>query len=215
MSDASNAVKMQFDDLSQQREADTLGMWVFLATELLLFSGVFLAYTVYRIYYPQAFMEAGQHLDLVLGSINTAILLTSAFTFSLALPAVQAKKRTQLLVWLSITALLGIVFLVIKGIEYAKEIHEGLAPLPGLNFHFPGPHPEHAQLFFNLYYILTGMHALHLFIGICIAFVMIVFAARSQNFESLEIKIDIASLYWHFIDVVWVFIFSMLYLMNR
>lgn len=210
-----DAVKMQFDDLAQQREADTLGMWVFLATEVLLFGGLFLGYTVYRQAYPKAFAAASHHLDIVLGTLNTAILLTSSLTMALAVLAVQANRRRLLLFFLSLTALLGAIFLSIKFFEYHKEMQEGLVPLRGFDFHFKGHQPEKAQMFFNFYFAMTGLHALHLTVGILITLVMIGLASRMKNQTALENHIEIAGLYWHLIDVIWVFLFPLLYLIER
>ncbi|HJW29944.1 MAG TPA: cytochrome c oxidase subunit 3 [Saprospiraceae bacterium] len=212
---AEGVLKIQFDDLAQQREAGTLGMWAFLSTELLLFSGLFLGYLVYRYNYPETFVEAGRHTHLVLGGINTAVLLTSSLTVALATLAVKAKWRSALVVLLSITMLLGLAFIGIKGFEYYKEFQEQLAPFPGLTFHFEGQHPEQAKIFYSLYFIMTGLHALHLSVAIIIMAVMTVLTLRHHQWEKLEAKIDISGLYWHFVDIVWVFIFPIIYLLGR
>ena len=212
---AEGVVKIQFDDLAQQREADTLGMWAFLSTELLLFSGLFLGYLVYRYNYPETFAEAGRHMHLVLGSINTGVLLTSSLTVALATLAVKAKRRTALVVLLGLTILLGLAFIGIKGFEYYQEFQEQLAPFPGLPFHFEGRHPEQARIFYSLYFIMTGLHALHLSVAIIIMGVMTILTLRHHQWEKLEAKIDISGLYWHFVDIVWVFLFPILYLIGR
>lgn len=212
---ADGVVKIQSDDLAQQREADTLGMWAFLSTELLLFSGLFLGYLVYRYTYPETFTEAGRHTHWVLGGINTAVLLTSSLTVALATLAVKAKRRTTLIVLLSITMLLGLAFIGIKGFEYYKEFQEQLAPFPGFTFHSEGQHPEQAKIFYSLYFIMTGLHALHLSVAIIIMAVMTVLTLRHHQWEKLEAKIDISGLYWHFVDIVWVFLFPIIYLLGR
>src|SRR5690348_14159017 len=153
------AVQEQFDDLAQQRESANFGMWVFLGTELMFFGGVFLAYTVYRLAYPRAFAEAAHHLDLVAGSINTFILLTSSFLFSIAISTFQARQRALTLILLGSTVLLGIVFLGIKAFEYQEDWRHGF--FPGSAFTYQNPDHEHVQLFFVLYFIATGLHALH------------------------------------------------------
>lgn len=210
MPDSSSELAPQFDDLTQQRAADTLGMWVFLATEVLFFGGLFLGFFVYRQTYPEAFAAAGRHLDLLLGGINTALLLTSSLTMTLADRAAEADRRRALMLLLGATALLGIAFLAIKAVEYSEEFRAGLAPLFGQVFRFEGPHRNQAELFFHFYFLMTGLHALHLFIGIVILTVMIGLAAWRRR--PLSTKIAMTGLYWHFIDVVWVMLFSVLYL---
>lgn len=200
----------QFDTLIQQRQSAILGMWVFLASEILFFGGLFMAYAVYRASYPEAFAAASARLDLVWGGINTAILLTSSLTMTLADDAVLAGKRRALRIWLAVTAALGAVFLCIKAGEWRGEFAAGLAPLFGWAFVFPGADAEHARLFFAFYFGLTGLHALHLFIGVVLVLVMLGFAYR--NAPRLESKIVVAGLYWHLVDVIWVFVFPLLYL---
>jgi len=210
MPDSSSELAPQFDDLTQQRAADTLGMWVFLATEVLFFGGLFLGFFVYRYIYPEAFAAASGHLHLWLGGINTIVLLTSSLTMTLADRAAEADRRRALMLLLGATALLGIAFLAIKAVEYSEEFRAGLAPLFGQVFRFEGPHRNQAELFFHFYFLMTGLHALHLFIGIVILTVMIGLAAWRRR--PLSTKIAMTGLYWHFIDVVWVMLFSVLYL---
>jgi cytochrome c oxidase subunit 3 len=203
----------QFDSLAQQHQADTLGMWVFLASEILFFGGMFMAYTVYRTAFPAAFEAASGHLNLGLGGINTAILLTSSLTMTLADDAVVARNRRATAIWLALTALLGTIFLVIKGIEWREEFREQLAPLFGRPFVFPEPHTDQARLFFSFYFALTGLHALHLLIGVVLVLVMLIFTLRDA--PHLDAKVIIAGLYWHLVDLIWVFVFPLLYLAAR
>lgn len=203
----------QFDSLRQQYEADTLGIWVFLASEILFFGGLFMTYTVYRTVYSDAFEAASGRLDLLLGGINTAILLTSSLTMTLADDAVTARNRRALIGWLSATALLGAVFLAIKGVEYVHEFRQQLAPVLGRPFEFPQPYADQARLFFNFYFALTGLHALHLFIGIVVVLTMLALAVRGA--PQLEAKVIVAGLYWHLVDLIWVFVFPLLYLAAR
>lgn len=204
---------LQFDSLAQQHEADTLGMWVFLASEILFFGAMFTAYIIYRTSFPAAFEAASGHLDLVLGGLNTAILLTSSLTMTLADDAVVAGNRRALAAWLALTALLGAIFLVIKGVEWREEFRNQLAPLFGRSFVFPEPHTDQARLFFSFYFALTGLHALHLFIGVVLVLVMLAFAFG--NAPRLDAKVIIAGLYWHLVDLIWVFAFPLLYLAAR
>lgn len=199
-----------FDSLAQQNQADLLGMWVFLASEILFFGGMFLAYTVYRSMYPLAFEAASGRLDLVLGGINTALLLTSSLTMTLADDAAAARARRAMVLWLSATALLGIAFLAIKGIEWRDEFREGFAPLFGRPFDFPEPHADRARLFFGFYFALTGLHALHLFIGVAVVLVLLVFTLRGA--PRMDAKMAVSGLYWHLVDLIWVFVFPLLYL---
>lgn len=203
----------QFDSLRQQHQADTLGMWIFLATEILFFSGMFMAYVIYRMTYADAFEAASRHLSLALGGSNTAILLTSSLTMTLADRAIIARRRKELLGWLAMTALLGALFLGIKGVEYAHEFREQLAPVLGRPFHFPEPYTDQARLFFNFYFAMTGLHALHLFIGIAVVTVMGVLAWRGA--PGMEAKVMVTGLYWHLVDLIWVFVFPLLYLAGR
>jgi len=203
----------QFDSLRQQYEADTLGMWIFLTSEILFFGGLFMTYIIYWAAYPEAFEAASSRLDLLLGGLNTAILLTSSLTMTLADDAVLPRNRKALIGWLAVTALLGAVFLAIKGIEYSREFREHLAPVFGRPFEFPEPHAEQARLFFSFYFALTGLHALHLFIGIMVVLAMLMLAIRGA--PRLEAKVIIAGLYWHLVDLIWVFVFPLLYLAAR
>ncbi len=214
MSDTSAVLASQFEDIDQQRAADTLGMWVFLATEVLFFGGLFVAFFIYRNIYPEAFALAARHLDPLLGGTNTALLITSSLTMTLAERALtSSRQRRWVLALLGVTALLGVAFLGIKGIEYSREFREGLMPLFSQAFHFEGPQANQAELFFHFYFVMTGLHALHLLIGIGVMAVLIL-----QVFghgRNLAFKLEIAGLYWHFIDVVWLFLFPLLYLATR
>jgi len=207
-----SAVAHQFDDMAQQREASSLGMWVFLGTEILFFGGMFLAYIVYRSLYSQAFAEASHFMDLALGGINTAVLLTSSLTMALAVHAAQQGNKKRIIASLSATMLLGFAFLAIKAVEYAHKYEEHL--VPGPNFHFPGPYADHAQIYFILYFIMTGFHALHLIIGIGILSVMMAFAIRGKFTSAYHSPIEVSGLYWHFVDIVWIFLYPLLYLIH-
>ena len=205
------ALQHQFDDADQQREASTFGMWVFLVTEVMFFAGVFTAYIVYRSLFPNAFGYASNHLDLGLGAFNTAVLLTSSLTMVLAIYGCQSGRPGMLKLFLLLTMGLGLVFLSVKGIEYAHKFHEGL--VPGPFFTYDGPDVAQAQLFFSLYFALTGIHALHMVIGICVLGVLL--ANSSKYNPAYYTPLENAGLYWHFVDVVWIFLFPLLYLVLR
>lgn len=203
----------QFDDLDQQREASSLGMWVFLVTEIMFFGGMFTGYTVYRHAYPEVFAEASRRLSVVLGAVNTSILICSSLTMALAVRSAQAGKRRALIGFLVLTTLLGAAFLGIKSVEYAHKFHEHL--VPGATFTFPGPHGQHAELFFSFYFAMTGLHALHMVIGIAILGALVALSWRGRFSPEEYAAIENTGLYWHFVDIVWIFLFPLLYLISR
>jgi cytochrome c oxidase subunit 3 len=205
-----NILAEQFDDVEQQHEAAKFGMWVFLATEVLFFGGLFLAYTVYRYLYPDTFAAASRHTEVILGGANTAILLFSSTLMALAVRASQLGRRKHLIWLLLATAFLGIIFMGIKGYEYHKDFTDQL--VPGAGFRWQEPNPGAAEIFFWIYFAMTGLHAIHVTVGICVMLVLAVFAARRRFDHGNYMPIEIAGLYWHFVDIVWVFLFPLLYL---
>lgn len=210
---AESPVAHQFEDAAQQREAATLGMWVFLATEVLFFGGMFLGYTVYRLKFPEVFRMASEHTIVLIGTINTGVLLLSSFTMVLAVRAAEFKRRMALITFLTVTAFLGVLFLVLKGFEYAQEIHEGL--FPGSQFQFAEADPHIARMFFYLYFLMTGVHALHVTIGVMMLALFALRAMITLKLERLSTAVDLLGLYWHFVDIVWVFLFPLIYLVGR
>ena len=207
------ALAHHFDSLQQQVEASTLGMWVFLVTEVLFFGGLFVTYSVYRSWYPAAFAAASHELDVTLGAINTAALITSSLTMALAVHAAQLGQRRLLMIFLVLTMTLGAAFLGIKSIEYYHKVAEHHVPGPG--FQFEQEHIRHAQIFFSLYFVMTGLHALHMVIGIGIMLVMLWWSWRGTITAEYYSPIEISGLYWHFVDIVWIFLFPLLYLIGR
>jgi cytochrome c oxidase subunit 3 len=199
--------------MRQQRETATLGMWVFLATEVLFFGGLFAAYLVYRIWYPSTFGEASRQLHLVFGATNTAVLITSSLTMALAVRASATGRRSTLVLFLVLTMVLGAAFLGIKSIEYYHKYTEHL--IPGPAFRFEGPDPLHAQIFFSLYFALTGLHALHMIIGLGLLTVILIMALRGHFTIAWHTPVEVSGLYWHFVDIVWIFLFPLLYLIDR
>jgi cytochrome c oxidase subunit 3 len=206
-------VAQQFDDYEQQQEASTLGMWVFLATEILFFGGLFLGYTVYRGMYPAVYGEASRRLDIVLGTINTGVLLCSSLTMAMAVHAAQLGKRKLLVLFLILTMLLGATFLGIKFYEYYQKYQENL--IPGSGFEWKGADATHASLFFIFYFVMTGMHAVHMIIGIGLMAILVVLTWRGKFNAIYYSPIELGGLYWHFVDIVWVFLFPLLYLVER
>lgn len=206
-------VAHHFDDADQQRDASALGMWLFLVTEIMFFGGLFTAYVVYRAAFPVAFHAASHELDVTLGTLNTAVLLTSSLTMALAVHAAQVGKRGMLVCCLLFTMLLGCTFVGVKGYEYWHKWHEHL--IPGPHFAFHGPDPANAQLFFSLYFATTGLHAVHMIIGIVLLSVLSVRGARGMFGRFYYTPVELSGLYWHFVDLVWIFLFPLLYLIGR
>ncbi len=213
MSEHPAALAHQFDDIEQQHEAASLGMWLFLVTEIMFFGGLFLGYTIYRSAYPNGFAAGSRSLDVKWGAINTAVLIGSSLTMALAVRAAQLGKRKALVGFLLLTMLLGSVFLGIKVKEYdEKWVHHHV---PGGSFHFEGPHAQEAHLFFVFYFFMTGMHATHMVIGIGIFTVLTVKAWRGRFTSLYHTPIELAALYWDFVEIVWIFLFPLLYLIGR
>lgn len=196
-----------------RHDVGRLGMWVFLATELMLFGPLFLAYFVGRTHFPEAFAEASRRTSFWLGSINTAVLLTSSLAMALAVHTHEEKKDRAAPRWLLLAAVLGIVFLFIKGSEYVSDWHEHL--FPGAAFHFRVATLGGAQIFFYLYFAMTALHALHLVVGTTATLLFAFGLWRRQPTFTAQPRVELLGLYWHFVDSVWVFLYPMLYLVGR
>ena len=207
------ALAHQFDNLEQQKEAATLGMWVFLVTEVLFFGGLFAAYSIYRSWYPAAFAAGSHEMVVWAGATNTVVLITSSLTMALAVHAAQAGDRCALILFLIATMVLGTAFLGIKAFEYYTEYVEH--HVPGFGFQFETEHFRHAQVFFSLYFVMTGLHALHMIIGLGIMAFMLWWSWRGVITKDYHSPIEISGLYWHFVDIVWIFLFPLLYLIGR
>lgn len=213
-------VEHQFHSAAQQRDSDRLGMWIFLATEILFFGVLFAAYTFLRLRFPEAWAEASRLTDVTLGTINTAVLLTSSLTMALAVEAVRkgpdsatprssARDRPAVL-WLAATLVLGLAFVGLKGLEYAHDFRQHLVPL--VDFAAGGTHRAAVELFFCFYFGMTAIHALHLLIGIGIVGTLLVLAWRGR---ARAAPVELSGLYWHLVDVVWIFLYPLLYLVSR
>lgn len=208
----SHAFAPQFVSRSHRDNAVELGMWVFIATEVLLFGGLVLAYIVYRHAYPQAFAEGSRHTDILIGTTNTAVLLTSSFLVAWAVE-VFSPDTAKFSAWLLVgAACLGLVFIVLKGIEYRKEYDEHL--VPGFDFHLSGPLADGVQLFFIFYFIATAIHAAHMLVGIGLLTALAIIC-RTAPTTRHHTAMHSAALYWHFVDVVWIFLFALIYLPGR
>ena len=210
------ALREQFDTAAQQKDASTLGMWIFLITEVMFFGGIFLAYTVYRRTYSEIFAVASTSLNVYIGAANTVVLLCSSFTMVLAVRAAQLGKTKAIVLFLILTLILGGVFLGVKAYEWNEKYVEH--HIPGPTFHLDGVAPDqqgHAQLFFSLYFAMTGLHALHMVIGTGLLGVLIWQARKGRFSAEYMTPVDLTGLYWHFVDIIWIFLFPLLYLIDR
>jgi cytochrome c oxidase subunit III len=215
-------LEMQFDDLEQQHNSSMIGMWLFLATEVLFFGGLITAYVIYRSTSPREFELASGHMAVWLGFWNTVILLSSSWTMAMAVRSAQLRQHRELVMYLALTMAFGAGFLGVKAVEYSTEFHEHLFPGPHFQVHekdLPTIEDEHLsagryQMFFVLYFFMTGLHAIHLIIGIGLVGIMAYLSYYRWFSGGGATQIEVTGLYWHFIDIVWVFLYPMLYLIN-
>jgi cytochrome c oxidase subunit 3 len=228
------ALQHHFENMEQQREAGTLGMWVFLVTEIMFFGGMFLAYTLYRSYYPMAFASGSNHLDITLGAVNTGVLIFSSFTMAMAVYFTQVGKQRPQVICLVLTLILGLTFLGIKGVEYKSKWDDHLIPgrlFAGNPFNptvaehgDEDPHKLHllegasvrqVEMFYWIYFAMTGMHALHMIIGAGLLTFLLIFSLKGRFDPEYHSPVEVIGLYWHFVDIVWIFLFPLLYLLGR
>jgi cytochrome c oxidase subunit III len=211
------ALQEQFEDIEQQRDAGNFGIWIFLATEILFFGGLFTAYILYRSLYFPGFVSGSHLLERPLGAVMTFVLLGSSFTMALAVHSIRLGKRKLVVLFLVLTILLGIAFLGIKFTEYAGKWHEHL--VPGFNFQpteedLQGAPARHVELFLCFYFFMTGLHALHMIVGIGLLAVMATLTwYRKITIEHYN-RIEVSGLYWHFVDIIWIYLFPLLYLIT-
>jgi len=211
---ASTHLRHHFATPEQQMDASMLGMWTFLITEVLFFGGMFAAYAVYRNMYPGAFESTSEYMDVVLGGTNTAVLICSSLTMVMAVRAAQLSRRIELIRYLILTMVFGTIFLLIKAYEYHSKWVEHL--VPGFNFHYkPEYYTQHAQILFFLYFCMTGMHAVHMIVGLGLLTYLVVLAYRRVFNASYFAPVEMIGLYWHFVDIVWIFLFPLLYLIGH
>ena len=227
------ALQHQFDSMSQQKEAAVLGMWSFLLTEILFFGGLFLAYMLYRTWYHSAFVAASSSIALFWGALNTVVLIGSSLTMALAVRAAQTSNRKWTVNWLIAMMLLGMVFLGVKVIEYADKFEHHHVPGPNFVWAEPGHEPagadgahevspkdaadlqNHTQIFFSLYFTMTGLHALHMIVGVGLMCVITWMAWQGRFSSEYYTPVEMSGLYWHFVDIVWIYLFPLLYLVDR
>jgi len=201
-----------FYSMEQQLEASILGMWVFLVTEVMFFGGLFMAYIVYRTAYPDAWAKSSEELNVYMGAANTAVLICSSLTMALAVRSAQVGSRMGQIVNLVLTIVFGSTFLVVKYFEYAEKFHHHL--VPGAHFAPAVDLGYGSQIFFALYFIMTGIHALHMVAGIVLMSVILVMAWRGRFGPDYYGPVEVSGLYWHFVDIVWIFLFPLLYLLG-
>jgi len=187
-----------------------LGMWLFILSELLLFGGMFILYTVYRYKSPADFHHASKELDVVLGTLNTIILLTSSLSVAVSITALQRGGRRLSAVLLMITMALGLLFLVNKGFEWTTKIGHGIYP----NSPILLARPKGEILFFGLYYVMTGLHGLHVLVGVCVLCVMLILVAKDRINPMHFVPFENAGLYWHLVDIIWIFLYPLFYLIT-
>ncbi len=212
------ALRHHFDDLGQQHEAATLGMWIFLAQEVLFFGAFLIAYIIYRLNFYDAFIEASHHQNLRLGTINTTVLIVSSFTMALAVWAAQQGRKQLVVALLLLTMVLGCAFVGIKGVEYYEHYEHHL--VPGDHFRYeepldPNVNVGHVEMFFVLYFGLTGLHAVHMIIGVGLVLWIMIRSLRGEFSMEYYAPVEVLGLYWHFVDIVWIFLFPLLYLIGR
>lgn len=201
-----------FSDVEQQRESAKLGMWVFLVTEILLFGGLFVFYAIYRSWYPDMFYNAHLALDVAMGTTNTIVLITSSVTIALAIRSMQLDRQKDTIWYLFSTLLLAGTFMVIKYFEYTHKIH--LGQLPGEWYHFDGIEGNNPHVFFSAYFLMTGLHGIHVLIGMGLI-TWLIFRTKAGHFSSqYYTHIEMTGLYWHLVDLIWIFLFPLFYLIG-
>ena len=203
-----------FDDMGQQFDSATLGMWAFLLTEIMFFGGMFGAYTIYRGMYPEAFASTSKHMDTIMGAINTGVLICSSLTMALAVRAAQIGNRRLLILMLIGTLIFGLAFLGVKAYEYHHKWVEHLIPGFGFEYKEQPQFFHQAQILFFLYFAMTGFHALHMIVGVGIMSTLLVMAFHRRFSPEWYTPVEISGLYWHFVDIVWIFLFPLLYLIG-
>ena len=203
-------LKHYFVSSEQQFDAAKLGMWLFLITEILLFSGMFVAYAVYRVWYPEMYVEAARELNPWLGGLNTLVLLTSSLTVALSINCAMRDDRKGTVRNLVITVLLAGVFMVVKYFEYTHKFHLGI--FPGGNYAFEGLDVPHVPIFFSIYFVMTGIHGVHVLVGMGLLTWLAVRAHKGHFNSEYYTPVELSGLYWHLVDIIWIFLFPLLYL---
>ncbi len=209
--------------MEQQNETSSFGMWLFLVTEIMFFGGLFCSYLVYRVLYFDSFAAASSSINVTLGAVNTAVLICSSLTMAMAVHSAQVGRKQLLIIFLILTMILGGVFLGIKAKEYKDKFDEHHVPGPGYHFvvepemaeHFHAIDVHKTEIFFSLYFLMTGLHALHMIIGFGLLTWLLIAAKRGRFSPAYFSPVEMVGLYWHFVDIVWIWLFPLLYLISR
>ncbi|HKL17414.1 MAG TPA: cytochrome c oxidase subunit 3 family protein [Halalkalibaculum sp.] len=205
-------VQHHFVDSDQQFDAAKFGMWIFLVTEILFFGGLFAAYIVYRAWYPELFTLASEELNTLWGGVNTLVLIGSSLTVAMAIKSAQQNQKKNIIINLGITIALAFVFMVIKYFEYTHKFEIGI--FPGQFYAFEGIDHAKANIFFSLYYLMTGLHGIHVIIGIGLMIWLVKKAANNAYDSEYYTPLEITGLYWHLVDIIWIFLFPLFYLID-
>ena len=201
-----------WDSADTQFDAARMGIWLFLTTEILFFGGMFCAFFVFRSWYFESFVEAHKHLDWIMGGVNTIVLIFSSLTMALAVRAAQTNQKEKTVRLLAVTILCACIFLVVKYFEYSHKIHEGL--LPGGLFAAEGFTSSHPGIFFSVYFMMTGVHGLHVIIGIGLILWILIRARNGEFSQRYYAPVEGVGLYWHLVDLIWIYLFPLLYLVG-
>ncbi len=210
--DHAGHVAHHFADAEQQHDSAKLGMWLFLLTEILLFGGLFAAYAIFRSLNPDMFYQAHKFLNVTLGTINTCVLITSSLSMALAIRSMQSGNKRAALIGLYVTLALAAVFLVIKYFEYHHKFH--LGQLPGKYYTFTGIQGTNPHIFFGIYFAMTGLHGVHVLVGMSVIIWMIARTHRNHFSAAYFTPLELTGLYWHLVDLIWIYLFPLLYLIG-
>lgn len=205
-------VQHHFSDAEQQAETAKLGMWIFLLTEVLLFGGLFAFYTIYRAWHPEMFFEAHKYLNVTLGATNTFVLITSSLTMALSIRSMQLNNKKHTIWFLVVTLLLAATFLLIKYFEYSHKFHEG--QLPGKYYTFGDIDIANPHIFFSVYFVMTGLHGIHVIVGMIVITWILIRTTKNEFSADYYTPIEMTGLYWHLVDLIWIFLFPLLYLIG-
>ncbi|TFH02273.1 MAG: cytochrome c oxidase subunit 3 family protein [Calditrichales bacterium] len=212
LSTTTSHLQHHFADAEQQRESAKLGMWVFLLTEILLFGGLFVAYGIFRAANPDMFYNAHKFLDVSMGTLNTIVLITSSLTMALAIRSMQVNQKKQTIAFLVATLVFASVFLVVKFFEYSHKIE--LGQLPGNMYTFTGVAGNNPHIFFSIYFAMTGLHGIHVILGMLVISWVLIKTVRGNFSDQYYTPIEMTGLYWHLVDLIWIFLFPLLYLIG-
>lgn len=212
MEGTKHVVPHHFESAAQAFEASKLGTWLFLVTEVLLFGGLFVAYIMFRALYPETFLECGRHLNKILGSINTVVLICSSLTMALGVDRTRQNDPGKANQYFLMTLFFASLFMIIKYVEYSHKFHEGL--LPGAHFAYAAIQAPKADLFFSLYFMMTGLHGVHVLVGMGLIAWILIRSNRGDFNSAYYTPVEMVGIYWHLVDLIWIYLFPLLYLIG-